>query len=134
MPDRFRMAAPLSMILLAGCVGGPAVPLPSAGTRPAASAAEPMRAPRTMQGPGLDGVIGARAPTLTARFGEPRIDLVEGDARKLQFAGGQCVLDIYLYPRRQGAAPVATHVEARLRQGGTRTRPEACMRAIESER
>ena len=75
-------------------------------------------APRVQQGSGLDSVIGANASALTQRFGETRIDLIEGDARKLQFAAPSCVLDVYLYPLAAGSAPVATHVEARARQGG----------------
>ena len=33
--------------------------------------------------------------------------------RKLQFAGERCVLDVFLYPLREGQEPVATYVEAR---------------------
>jgi hypothetical protein len=78
--------------------------------------------------------MGADSRSLLARFGEPRIQAVEGDARKLQFASADCVLDIYLYPMREGGTPVATHVEARLRQGGVATSREDCIRAVESKR
>jgi hypothetical protein len=80
---------------------------------------------------GLEGVIGASAEALLKRFGTPRIDLVEGDARKLQFAGAECVLDIFIYPVSAVAQPTATHVEARMRQGGSAADPGACIREVE---
>jgi len=79
-------------------------------------------------------VIGAPVAALTNRFGQPRIDLAEGDARKLQFAGQSCVLDIYLYPVAAAAEPTATHVAARLRQGGAPADPGECLREIERQR
>lgn len=117
-------------LTLTACAGG--------GSRPAP--AQPSPAPRStivvvpqvMAPQGLDGVIGSSAAALTRRFGNPRIDLAEGDARKLQFAGASCVLDIYLYPVSAGAASTATHVEARLRQGGGVVDPGACIREVES--
>lgn len=120
---------------LAGCAGGRIVP-PAPSARPAASApAAPRSAivvvPEVMNPQGLGGVIGSPAATLTRRFGTPRIDLLEGDVRKLQFAGTACVLDIYLYPLSAAAEPTATHVEARLRQGGAPTDPGACIREVE---
>jgi hypothetical protein len=48
-------------------------------------------------------VIGARSADLSRLFGPPRLDVVEGDARKLQFVGPACVLDVYLYPQGTGA-------------------------------
>jgi hypothetical protein len=80
---------------------------------------------------GLDGVLGADATSLTRRFGGPRIDLTEGDARKLQFVSSACVLDIYLYPLNGRAQPVATHVEARQRDGGGVTDRAACISQVE---
>lgn len=116
---------------LAGCAGGSGTPT----ARPAATSAPPragsVAAPQVMAAAGLEGVIGSRATALVRRFGEPRIDLAEGDARKLQFAGATCVFDIYLYPLAQGAEPTATHVEARIRQGGAAANPGACIRELE---
>ncbi|WP_017664436.1 hypothetical protein [Porphyrobacter sp. AAP82] len=121
---------------LGGCAGGgrPA-PAPRPGFRPAAPA--PARStivvvPEVMAPAGLAGVIGSPAAALTSRFGSPRIDLAEGDARKVQFAGPSCVLDIYLYPVAAAAEPTATHVEARLRQGGAAVDPGACIRELET--
>lgn len=87
--------------------------------------------PEVMPAQGLAGVIGSPAAALTRRFGAPRLDLAEGDARKLQFAGSGCVLDIFLYPLAVGAPLTATHVEARLRRGGAPVDPGACIREIE---
>jgi len=50
-------------------------------------------------------------------FGKPRLQIVEGDGTKLQFAGPSCLLDIYLYPPSGGGAPRASLVEARNAQG-----------------
>jgi hypothetical protein len=119
--------------LLAGCAGGsrPAAPRPAIATVKARSSI--VVVPQVMAGQGLGGVIGSPGGALTSRFGTPRIDLVEGDARKLQFAGSACVLDIYLYPAAAAPAaePTATHIEARLRQGGAPADPSACIREIE---
>lgn len=92
------------------------------------------RAPQVQHGDGIGGIIGQQASSLTRRFGTPRIDLAEGDARKLQFAGNSCVLDIFLYPLEAGGAQVATHVEARLKQGGGEVDRGSCIAAVERER
>lgn len=119
---------------LAGCSGGGGARKPATAARPAV-AAKPRSSivvvPEVMAARGLEGVIGAPAAALTGRFGQPRIDLAEGDARKLQFAGPTCVLDIYLYPLAAAAEPTATHVEARIRQGGAPVDPGACIREVQ---
>jgi hypothetical protein len=122
------MAATLLGAALAGCAGGSA----SAPARPAPSRSTIVRVPQVMAPQGLEGVIGQDVGALTRRFGTPRIDLAEGDARKLQFAGRNCVLDIYLYPAAAGREPTAAHVEARLRQGGAAADRGACIREVES--
>ena len=103
---------------------------------PAPTGAPPpsFRSPEVQRARGLDGVIGAQAGALTQRFGQARIDLVEGDARKLQFLGSACVLDIFLYPLAAGDEPVATHVEARLRKDGSDTDRARCIREVETQR
>lgn len=113
-----------------GCAGSRA--------KPAAPPTAPVRSavvmlPAVMAPTGLEGVIGSPAGALTQRFGAPRIDLAEGDARKLQFAGASCVLDIFLYPPRPGAEPTAAHVDARLRQGGAAVDGGACIREVEAQ-
>ena len=137
------LAAALMATALAGCAGGasggrkPSAAAPRPGFRPSAPATPRSTivvVPDVMSGAGLGGVIGSPAPALTARFGNPRIDLAEGDARKLQFAGATCVLDIYLYPVAAAAEPTATHVAARLRQGGAPADPGACIGEVERQR
>lgn len=86
--------------------------------------------PSIMQLPGLEGVIGETAEQLTRSFGQPRLDVREGDARKLQFAGGPCVLDVYLYPTQRGATPTATHLEARRASDGFEVDRVACVNAL----
>ena len=63
-------------------------------------------------------------------FGPPRLDVREGDMRKLQFTGEACVLDVFLYPLRPGAEPVATHVEARRTSDGLDVDRAACIAAL----
>ncbi|MFM7348571.1 MAG: hypothetical protein ACKO01_03680 [Erythrobacter sp.] len=126
---------------LSGCASGgagaPAKPRVAASVpRPSIGGGAKPRStivvvPEVMSAQGLGGVIGSPAPALVRRFGDPRIDLAEGDAHKLQFAGKSCVLDIFLYPLSAGAPPTATHVEARQRMGGAPADPGACIREVE---
>lgn len=124
-----RWFAPLAVLALSGCV---TAPKSASATVTASATSGVVRVPLVMAPQGLEGVIGSPASALTQRFGEPRIDLAEGDARKLQFAGSSCVLDIYLYPLRAGADPTAAHVEARLRLGGAVVDQGACIREVEA--
>lgn len=114
-------------LLVAGCAGIPAAKPPVATATPGRAV---VRMPAMMQVSGLENVIGASASSLTRRFGEPRLDVAEGDVRKLQFAGRDCVMDIYLYPMQRGEEPVATHVEARQRQGGAPVDRRQCLGEI----
>lgn len=117
-------------LLAAGCSSGSGGA--STGSASAAPAAA-FRAPLIMGGTGLDSVIGERAERLSRRFGQARIDLAEGDARKLQYTSAACVLDIFLYPLAANAEPVATHVEARARQGGAPADRAYCIAEVEKE-
>jgi hypothetical protein len=118
-------------LLLGGCAGGSGTSAPRSPAVAAPVRSNIVMVPEVMAPAGLEGVIGSPAAALTRRFGNPRIDLVEGDARKLQFAGSQCVLDIFLYPVAASAEPTATHVEARLRMGGAAADAGACIREVE---
>lgn len=139
MKRRIAMLAGFA-IMLSACGGGgkppprsasrPVAPAPGFGSAGASGTGGAM-VTRVMSPQGLGGVIGSPVTALAQRFGAPRIDLSEGDARKLQFAGSSCVLDIYLYPLSATAEPTATHVEARLRQGGAPVDPGACIREVE---
>lgn len=84
------------------------------------------RDPRIQSAPGLETVIGANRKQLMDQFGEPRLDVWEGDARKLQFTGTSCVLDIYLYPTASSREPIATFVDARRSSDGQDVDRAAC--------
>ena len=120
---------------LSACSGGTVAKSggPTVLSRPILDTAssDGFRNPQVQRESGLESVIGARAQSLLSRFGTPRIDLAEGDARKLQFASASCILDIYLYPLSEGTEPVATHIEARQRQGGTAVSKTGCMAEVE---
>ena len=131
---RNAILATVLALLVSGCAAGSASGNYVRTTAPATSTPNPIntfRAPAVTQGSGVDSVIGQAAPSLTNRFGDARIDRVEGDARKLQFVSEACVLDIYLYSLEAGAAPVATFVDARLRQGGADTDRARCIADVE---
>lgn len=83
-----------------------------------------------MNSAGLEGIIGADKATLERSFGTARLDVWEGDARKLQFGGEACVLDIYLYPLRPGAQPTATYLDARRASDGLDVDRAACVKAL----
>lgn len=131
------MRSALSLIALvaltSACASTPERPI--ANSRASVAIPDPaFRAPDVMRGADVDNLIGQPASSLGERFGMPRIDFVEGDARKLQFTSEACVLDIYLYPMSAGAAPVATHIEARQRQGGKAIERADCIAEVERAR
>lgn len=98
---------------LAACAG-PAIPGGGTSPRPTVTAPPPPTIVRPVQ---QNSLIGSNVDAIGRMFGKPRLDLSEGAARKLQFAGAACILDIYFYPARAGAEPVATHVDARTPDG-----------------
>ena len=106
-------------------VGHP-IPRPPVPIEPEVS----FRAPQVRSGPGLDGVIGSDAGGLVRQFGTPRLDVWEADARKLQFAGTACVLDVFLYPLTPGRTETATWVEARRQTDGKDVDRAACVAAL----
>lgn len=139
---RHSFALPL-LPLLAACVAvppgqegprDPGPPPPEARqvppSRPQQPAPQGFVAPQILRLPGLESVIEQDADALIRRFGRPRLDVREGDMRKLQFAGEACVLDVFLYPLRPGAEPVATHVDARRPSDGLDVDRAACVAAL----
>lgn len=88
------------------------------------------RDPQFQTAPGLEDVIGATQNQLVHQFGQPRLDVWEGDARKLQFTGTPCVLDIYLYPTTSSREPKATYVDARRASDGQDVDRAACVAAL----
>lgn len=109
-------------------VGVPRPPAPR--TQPRAPVRRPLAPPPVQSLPGLEGVIGATAVDLSRQFGTPRLDVLEGDARKLQFSGNACVLDIYLYPAASGREAQASYVDARRSSDGQDVDRAACIRAM----
>ncbi|MCR2832335.1 hypothetical protein [Parerythrobacter lacustris] len=152
MPMPRSLALSLALVpLLAACVAESAPQRPTSAPRPTVSSAtvpvqreappptrpqvQPsstpgFRAPQIMNLRGVEGLIGATAPRLVQQFGQPRLDVYEGDARKLQFSGEACVLDVYLYPTSPGAEPTATYVDARRASDGLDVDRAACIKAL----
>lgn len=140
-----RLALPIPLLLAAAaCTAVPASAPPGSAPAPQPRVQQPVpptrpvpppvtgpRAPQVLRLPGLESVIEHDAASLVRRFGDPRLDVREGDMRKLQFAGEPCVLDVFLYPLREGAEPVATHVEARRASDGAAVDRASCVRALE---
>ena len=135
-----RVGVALVALLLAGCATTPppAKPAPvnakPALTKPAPTRVRPARKPPpsavAQVVPGVEGVIGNDAAGLIRQFGPPRLDIVEGDARKLQFSGTACVLDAYLYPPAAGKEPLATYIDARRPSDGQDVDRAACIAAL----
>ena len=108
-----RWPAIPALLALAGCGAGDGeVARPAHVPRPA----PPIPIPQTALAAGVGRVAGQTAPSLIAQFGQPQLDLQEGQARKLQFVGPICVLDAYLYREGRGE-PVVTHIDTRQRDG-----------------
>lgn len=115
----FRAFALGGMLLLSGCGGvvpSATLPAPAAGFTPASK-------------PQPGGVIGADARGLIRLFGEPRLDIRDPAARKLQFSNGRCVLDTYLYAPGVNREPLVTHADAR-DSAGSDMDWNACVRLL----
>lgn len=137
-----RLALPLALgLLLSACgSGGGAVKSAPAAVktskpvqiRPVTRTTTPIAPPRPriLSAPGLEGVIGAGPDELVRQFGPARLDVWEGDARKLQFSGRACVLDVFLYPATTGGPVTATHVEARRASDGQDVDRAACVSSL----
>lgn len=139
---RYLLFAPLAALAACGpattgtkvaSAPGPATQRVAAvpATKPAPPPAAGFRTARVMTLPGLEAVIGADISRLQRQFGPPRLEVHEGDARKLQFSGEACVLDIYLYPPSPGSTPVATYVDARRASDGLDVDRASCVRALQ---
>ena len=137
MLPRYTLALAL-VPLLAACGGGQSGKVASASKPPPPRASVPVRTPvrtapppaRLQVAPGLEGVIGQGAGELERQFGPARLDVLEGDARKLQFSATACVLDVFLYPQATGRELQATYVEARRASDGQEVDRAACIAAL----
>ena len=114
-----RRLTPILALLIAGCAA-----------TPAPEAIEPAPVPSDSHAHStLDGMT---ANELGQHFGQPRLQIREGDGTKLQFAGPNCVLDAYLYPNPSGAGVArVTHVDTRNLQGGP-VNEQNCIASIEA--
>jgi hypothetical protein len=118
-----RRLLPFTALLAAACAPRPAPePAPVAPVKPAATTEHDHRT-----------VNGMTAGELIQHFGKPRLQIVEGEGTKLQFAGPNCVLDVYLYAPAGGGTPRATLIEARNAQGND-VSAQGCAAAIEGAR
>ena len=132
---RLRCAAVCgAALLVAACAGDGPPPAVDAGPPPVQAPRQVLRhsappAAGVMNLPGLEAVIGENGAGLIRLFGPPRLDVIEGDARKVQFTGTACILDVYLYPASPGAEPRATYVDAR-RSDGRDVDRAACVAAL----
>lgn len=100
----------------------PSIPLDKPAS--AASTVRPPQSPR-----GLESVMGKDMATLVRLFGQPRLDIIEVEGRKLQFSGRACILDAYLYPDGNNGAEIVTHVDTRRSDGAEVDRAQ-CINAL----
>ena len=136
-----RLSIATLALVLAGCATAPPIAKPAstgiaktAPTKAVPTRVRPSRKPPVSATPqlvpGVEGVIGNDAAGLVRQFGKPRLDILEGDARKLQFSGSACVLDAYLYPPAAGKEPLATYIDARRPSDGQDVDRAACIAAL----
>lgn len=139
-----RLSIATLALVLAGCATAPPVAKPvstgvakTAPTKAVPTRVRPSRKPPVSATPqlvpGVEGVIGNDAAGLVRQFGKPRLDILEGDARKLQFSGTACVLDAYLYPPAAGKEPLATYIDARRPSDGQDVDRAACIAALRAK-
>ena len=121
-----RIRRPAAIAVLALLLGGCADSAIPRATPPPGGPSATIPAPRPVQN---NSLIGHPANAALSLFGKPRLDVTEGSARKLQFGGSACILDIYYYAPRQGADPLATHVDARTPDGRDANIP-SCIDAL----
>ena len=108
-----RFLAPSFALLVAACASTPA-------PKPTAAVVEPTARPSGT-------LIGMDVHDLGQRFGQPAFQVQEGPGTKLQWTGGGCVLDVYLYPPDSGSGSArVTHADAR-RPSGTDIDVASCL-------
>ena len=114
-----RKIALFAIVLVAGCT--PDVQRPQPPAPPQAPRAIPVAPPQR------GDLAGLTAAELVQRFGNPALQIREGQSLKLQFRGTACIIDAYLYPTQSGAR--VTHVDAR-RHSGAEMDQRACIAAF----
>ena len=124
-------------LTLSACGGG-VIPnstntgVSTAGSRPATNnyrdgTASPTLPPITARGSESGPLIGRNGQALINQFGQPRLNRRDGGAQVLQFTSDRCVLDAYLYPPRDGAEAVVTHIDTRSPQDGSDVNQASCV-------
>lgn len=78
---------------------------------------------------GLEAVMGKDSTALIRLFGQPRLDVIEVQGRKLQFVGKACILDAFLYPDGKNGTEAVTHIDAR-RTDGAAVDKVQCVNAL----
>jgi hypothetical protein len=78
---------------------------------------------------GLEAVMGKDSAALIRLFGQPRLDVIEVQGRKLQFVGKACILDAFLYPDGKNGTETVTHIDARRTDGAEVDRAQ-CVNAL----
>jgi len=111
-----------ALLFVAACAPRPAVMPAPVATAPG---------PSSVSQPEHRSINGMTAHELVQLYGRPKLQIVEGEGTKLQFAGANCVLDVYLYPPPSGGAPRATLIEARNGQGND-VSAQACAASIQN--
>jgi hypothetical protein len=92
--------------------------LTACAARPEQPAISPPAPPAQPQLGERNSLSGLTAQELVGRFGSPALQIREGSSLKLQFRGGRCVMDAYLYPSGGSGVLTVTHVDTRLPSGG----------------
>jgi hypothetical protein len=91
-----------------------ALSLAACATQPTPVQTEQQQAPPPASVNARGYLIGLTAEQLVQRFGNPALQIREGNSWKLQFRSGLCVLDAYLYPGANGQMTYrVTYVETR---------------------
>jgi len=120
-----RRLAPALPLFLAACASDTGTP-----------EIEPQSLPAPLQ-PGSHRhghLTGLTVTELGEMFGSPSLQVREGPGLKLQYRGGGCVLDTYLYAPVDGrGVERVTHADARLSSGAA-TDVAGCEAAIEASR
>jgi hypothetical protein len=120
-----RRLAPFLFLFLAACASDTSAPVAEPQPLPT-----PLR-PSSHQHGTLTGLDVAQLGEL---LGSPTLQVREGPGLKLQYRGGGCVLDAYLYAPVDGhGVERVTHADARL-PSGANTDVAGCEAAIEASR
>ena len=118
---------PLSMRRL-----GPAITLVLAGCATAPQQQPPVQQTIVTPSPHIrSDLLGLTANDLVQRFGNPALQVREGQSLKLQFRRRGCVLDAYLSAAPTGGVQRVEHVDTRWPTGADADQT-ACITALES--